>query len=262
MRGAGTQIARGRVLAVGDAAGLVDPLSGDGMYEAFTSAHVASACVRDVLEGRAADLSAYPARLDAALGRHTSLAWIAKAAIERAPGVALRVARSRAIRRKFLQRTATSRDPLTRSAPHPAWRRAEAWPAACSGPRPAANEQPVAEVDLVAIEQIGVALGPRAVRDVALEPRHRRLDDVRGLDCQARHVRADTGVEIRQRPLPGRAQEAVGAVLRDRDGPDLGAAHRLGDGRERREARLVEHGDLGQVVAHEPVARGCRRDRT
>ena len=125
MRGAGTQVAHGRALAVGDAAGLVDPLSGDGMYEAFTSAHVASACARDVLDGRAADLSAYPARLDAALGRHTSLAWIAKAAIERAPGVALRVARSRAIRRKFLQRTATSRDPLARSAPHPVWRQAE-----------------------------------------------------------------------------------------------------------------------------------------
>jgi geranylgeranyl reductase family protein len=125
MRGATTQVAAGRALAVGDAAGLVDPLSGDGMYEAFTSAHVASACTRDVLDGRAADLSAYPARLDAALGRHTSLAWIAKAGIERLPWVALRVARSRAIRRKFLERTATCRDPLTRSAPNPAWRRAE-----------------------------------------------------------------------------------------------------------------------------------------
>jgi geranylgeranyl reductase family protein len=125
MRGTATQVANGRALAVGDAAGLVDPLSGDGMYEAFTSAHVASACTRDVLQGRAADLSAYPVRLDAALGRHTSLAWIAKAAIERAPGIALRVARSRAIRRRFLLRTATSRDPLTRAAPHPGWRRAE-----------------------------------------------------------------------------------------------------------------------------------------
>ncbi|MDX6598504.1 MAG: hypothetical protein QOE87_2391 [Gaiellales bacterium] len=125
MRGDGTQVARGRALAVGDAAGLVDPLSGDGMYEAFTSAHVAVTCIRDVLEGRATDLSAYSGRLDNALGRHTSLAWIAKAAIERAPGVALRVARSRAIRKKFLMRTATSRDPLTRGAPHPAWRRAE-----------------------------------------------------------------------------------------------------------------------------------------
>ena len=125
MRGAATRVASGRALAVGDAAGLVDPLSGDGMYEAFSSAHVASACARDVLEGRAADLSAYPARLDAALGRHTSLAWIAKAAIERTPGIALRVARSRAIRRRFLLRTATSRDPLGRTAPHPVWRQAE-----------------------------------------------------------------------------------------------------------------------------------------
>jgi len=125
MRSATTRVASGRALAVGDAAGLVDPLSGDGMYEAFSSAHVASACVRDVLEGRAADLSAYPAGLDAALGRHTSLAWIAKAAIERTPGLALRVARSRAIRRRFLLRTATSRDPLGRSAPHPVWGRAE-----------------------------------------------------------------------------------------------------------------------------------------
>jgi len=125
MRNATTRVASGRALAVGDAAGLVDPLSGDGMYEAFSSAHVAAACVRDVLEGRAADLSAYPAGLDAALGRHTSLAWIAKAAIERTPGLALRVARSRAIRRRFLLRTATSRDPLGRSAPHPVWGRAE-----------------------------------------------------------------------------------------------------------------------------------------
>jgi flavin-dependent dehydrogenase len=125
MRGFRTQVANGRALAVGDAAGLVDPLSGDGMYEAFTSAHVASACMRDVLDGRTSDLSAYPARLDAALGRHTSLAWIAKAAIERAPGLALRVARSNAIRRPFLERTATTRDPLTRTAPSPVWRQAE-----------------------------------------------------------------------------------------------------------------------------------------
>ena len=33
----GTPAAAGRVLLVGDAAGLVDPLSGDGMYEAFVS---------------------------------------------------------------------------------------------------------------------------------------------------------------------------------------------------------------------------------
>ena len=37
----GSAPARGRVLLVGDAAGLVDPLSGDGMYEAFVSARLA-----------------------------------------------------------------------------------------------------------------------------------------------------------------------------------------------------------------------------
>ena len=50
-RGAGTSPAdaaarhaggRGCVLLVGDAAGLVDPLSGDGMYEAFVSARLAA----------------------------------------------------------------------------------------------------------------------------------------------------------------------------------------------------------------------------
>ena len=140
MRSAATQVASGRALAVGDAAGLVDPLSGDGMYEAFSSAHVASACARDVLEGRAADLSAYPERLDAALGRHTSLAWIAKAAIERTPGIALRVARSRAIRRRFLLRTATSRDPLGRAARRtPRGARQSAPPGACWAPRRASR---------------------------------------------------------------------------------------------------------------------------
>ena len=137
MRGAGTQVARGRALAVGDAAGLVDPLSGDGMYEAFTSAHVAAACTRDVLEGRASDLSAYPGRLDNALGRHTSLAWIAKAAIERAPGVALRVARSRAIRKQVPDAHGDEPRPAHAHARRtPRGGGPSAWPAACSAPRP------------------------------------------------------------------------------------------------------------------------------
>ncbi len=42
---AGAPAARGRVLLVGDAAGLVDPLSGDGMYEAFVSAELAAAAI-------------------------------------------------------------------------------------------------------------------------------------------------------------------------------------------------------------------------
>ncbi len=46
MRRLGASIpGRDHVLLVGDAAGLVDPLSGDGMYEAFTSARLASEAI-------------------------------------------------------------------------------------------------------------------------------------------------------------------------------------------------------------------------
>ena len=38
-------LARGRALIVGDAAGLVDPLTGDGMYEAFLSGRFAAEAV-------------------------------------------------------------------------------------------------------------------------------------------------------------------------------------------------------------------------
>src|ERR671930_674224 len=44
-----TRIARGRAALVGDAAGLIDPLTGDGMYEAITSANLAADAVLDLL---------------------------------------------------------------------------------------------------------------------------------------------------------------------------------------------------------------------
>ena len=53
LRRSGFVPARGRAILVGDAAGLVDPLTGDGMYEAFVSARLASAAALDVLAGRA-----------------------------------------------------------------------------------------------------------------------------------------------------------------------------------------------------------------
>jgi 2-polyprenyl-6-methoxyphenol hydroxylase-like FAD-dependent oxidoreductase len=55
--------ARGKTLLVGDAAGLVDPLTGDGMYEAFVSARLASEAVLDVLAGKAETVEPYTERL-------------------------------------------------------------------------------------------------------------------------------------------------------------------------------------------------------
>ena len=88
MRRLGTLAQAGRVLLVGDAAGLVDPLSGDGMYEAFVSARLAAdAIVAGELEG-------YTAALSAALDRHAAASWAAKRAFDRYPRTVFAAARA------------------------------------------------------------------------------------------------------------------------------------------------------------------------
>ena len=80
--------ARDRVLLVGDAAGLVDPLSGDGMYEAFTSARLAAEAIL------AGEPASYPAALARALDHHAGASWTAKRALDRYPAVCFWAARS------------------------------------------------------------------------------------------------------------------------------------------------------------------------
>lgn len=75
----------GRALLVGDAAGLVDPLSGDGMYEGFVSARLAAAAALDVLQGREGTLAPYAAALARALAPQASASWAAKRALDRFP---------------------------------------------------------------------------------------------------------------------------------------------------------------------------------
>ncbi len=79
---------RGRVLLVGDAAGLVDPLSGDGIYEAFTSARLAAEAI---LGG---DLDGYAAALAGALDHHAGASWAAKRALDRHAAACFWAARS------------------------------------------------------------------------------------------------------------------------------------------------------------------------
>jgi geranylgeranyl reductase family protein len=80
MRELGARAARGRVLLVGDAAGLVDPLSGDGMYEAFVSARLAA----DAIAASRPD--EYESALAAALDHHAAASWKAKRVTDRHPG--------------------------------------------------------------------------------------------------------------------------------------------------------------------------------
>jgi geranylgeranyl reductase family protein len=87
MRRPGDAVAEGRVLLVGDAAGLVDPLSGDGIYEALVSARLASE------SALADDLGSYGARLHSTLGRTLAASWKAKLALERSPRLVYGIAR-------------------------------------------------------------------------------------------------------------------------------------------------------------------------
>jgi geranylgeranyl reductase family protein len=87
-------LARGRGLVVGDAAGLVDPLTGDGIYEAFLSATIAAEETADLLAGRARDLGGYEVCLRRMLGPQLANAWAAKVALECFPRLMFTVARA------------------------------------------------------------------------------------------------------------------------------------------------------------------------
>jgi geranylgeranyl reductase family protein len=85
MRKPSSPLGRGRALLVGDAAGLVDPLSGDGMYECFVSSRLASAAILDLLGGEAGTLEPYGTALTRELAHHLAASWSVRVALERYP---------------------------------------------------------------------------------------------------------------------------------------------------------------------------------
>ncbi len=89
VRRPGAALARGRALLVGDAAGLVDPLAGDGMYAAFFSSRLATEAALDLLSGRVSDLEPYARSVVSELGRLFAFAWNAKIAVDHFPRLAL-----------------------------------------------------------------------------------------------------------------------------------------------------------------------------
>jgi geranylgeranyl reductase family protein len=80
-----TKLARGTTAVIGDAAGLVDPFTGDGMYEAFLSARLVTDAALDVLAGGAENLDAYQAAVERRITPLTRAGWGAKRAFERFP---------------------------------------------------------------------------------------------------------------------------------------------------------------------------------
>src|SRR5262249_48176851 len=95
LRRPGVRIAGERSLLVGDAAGLIDPVSGDGMYECFVSANLAATAIGDLLAGRSSSLEPFTAGIDAALRPLPRASWALKRALDRWPETSWRIARTR-----------------------------------------------------------------------------------------------------------------------------------------------------------------------
>ena len=93
MRRPGSELARGTAAVIGDAAGLVDPFSGDGMYEAFLSAQLVTEAVLAVLAGTADSLEPYAAAVERRITPLTSAGWGARAAFARFPRTTFAIAR-------------------------------------------------------------------------------------------------------------------------------------------------------------------------
>ena len=88
------RLTKGRLALLGDAAGLVDPLSGDGIYEALLSAKLAAGATLDLLDGQASDLECYDRELRRALASQLAAAWGAKVALDRFPRLTYAAVRS------------------------------------------------------------------------------------------------------------------------------------------------------------------------
>ena len=96
LRRPGTRIAGERALLVGDAAGLIDPVSGDGMYECFVSSRLAAAAILDLLGRPCVDPRALRAgAVDDELAPLHRASWKLKQALDRWPRASWQIARSK-----------------------------------------------------------------------------------------------------------------------------------------------------------------------
>jgi geranylgeranyl reductase family protein len=85
MRRPGIVLARGRALVAGDAAGALDPVSGDGIFEALVTARLAAEHTLALLEGAAESLEPYELAVRRELDPLASAGWGAKLALDRFP---------------------------------------------------------------------------------------------------------------------------------------------------------------------------------
>jgi geranylgeranyl reductase family protein len=97
MRAPQATLANGNGCLVGDAAGLVDPLTGDGIYECFLSAQLACDNVLALLDGHTSNLQGYQDSLADRLRSHHWASWLVKRALDRFPRTTYRIVTSRPV---------------------------------------------------------------------------------------------------------------------------------------------------------------------
>ncbi len=88
IRGVKSPLQQGRVLLLGDAAGLIDPLSGEGIYYAIWSAHLAAPVIRNFLDsspGDDIDLRDYALRVESEIMPELEAAYLASRIFKRFP---------------------------------------------------------------------------------------------------------------------------------------------------------------------------------
>jgi len=93
MRRPTSLLARGTTAVIGDAGGLVDPFSGDGMYEAFLSARLVTAAIVDLLSGKAETLEPYARAVERRITPLATAGWGAKRAFDKFPRTTFLLAR-------------------------------------------------------------------------------------------------------------------------------------------------------------------------
>ncbi len=87
VRARGAKLSRGPALLAGDAAGLVDPLSGEGIHAAFWSGRLAAEAVGELLDGKTNDLAGYDTSMARELLREIDMSRRLQLAFQRTPRV-------------------------------------------------------------------------------------------------------------------------------------------------------------------------------
>src|SRR6267378_4202298 len=122
--------------------------------------------------------------------------------------------------------------------------------AAPSGADVLRDDEAIAEIDGIARAQVTVAPLPRAVGEIGAQTRQPGLRV--GELAERRDRAAHTGVEIRLRPPPVRAEKPVDAVMGHEDRPHLDAAECPPELLERREDVAIERHQLRKVIVDQP----------